>query len=494
MQQNPTPPPGASGPSSGYPGTTTGGFRFGVQPPVGHGQQQQQQQREGSGGGLQALSRGSYMTTMPVGHAQDPFVEVPPPQQQQQQQQQMVFGGSEADPPHQQTVFAAASLSTSPTLGTTTTTTPFDASDFPSLDRAAGGASAPRSGPAPGAAAGGALGGLGPGVAATGGLGGMGLGGAGMGLGMTDAYSLQFGMLRHKHGGNQNGEFSIQNEEFPALGGGAAGQQANSSGSKASGGLGSQFLQPYGQLGMPPPPPPKEQQQQSLDELVPPPPTGDKPTEKFGLLGLLGVIRMSDADLTTLALGTDLTTLGLNLNSLGSLYKSFASPWSDAAGLIPQQQQGSGGGGGGFPSTGSSPGDQASSSDKEPNFKVPQCYLQQVPLLQPNSIKSFPLETLFYMFYSTGERGEEGSVVVPNSNGQGGGTNNFKALAAEELWSRGWWYHMEHKLWLARVPNTDPVVKTDRYERGSFLVFDSMAWDIVRKDNFVLQYNLAKTS
>ena len=45
---------------------------------------------------------------------------------------------------------------------------------------------------------------------------------------------------------------------------------------------------------------------------APPKPAGSP--DRFGLLGLLSVIRMSDPDLTTLALGTDLTTLGLNLN------------------------------------------------------------------------------------------------------------------------------------------------------------------------------------
>ena len=40
-----------------------------------------------------------------------------------------------------------------------------------------------------------------------------------------------------------------------------------------------------------------------------------KDADRFGLLGLLSVIRMTDPDLNTLALGTDLTTLGLNLNS-----------------------------------------------------------------------------------------------------------------------------------------------------------------------------------
>jgi len=37
--------------------------------------------------------------------------------------------------------------------------------------------------------------------------------------------------------------------------------------------------------------------------------------DRYGLLALLSVIRMSDSDLTTLAIGSDLTTLGLNLNS-----------------------------------------------------------------------------------------------------------------------------------------------------------------------------------
>ncbi len=49
----------------------------------------------------------------------------------------------------------------------------------------------------------------------------------------------------------------------------------------------------------------------------------------FGLLGLLTVIRMTDADRNALALGSDLTSLGLNLNSSDQLYSTFASPWSE---------------------------------------------------------------------------------------------------------------------------------------------------------------------
>ena len=74
--------------------------------------------------------------------------------------------------------------------------------------------------------------------------------------------------------------------------------------------------------------------------------------DRFGLLGLLSVIRMSDPDLTTLALGTDLTTLGLNLNSRENLYKTFASPWADE------------------PVRG------------EPEFVLPPCYDQKAPQLQ----------------------------------------------------------------------------------------------------------------
>ena len=52
--------------------------------------------------------------------------------------------------------------------------------------------------------------------------------------------------------------------------------------------------------------------------------------DRFGMLGLMGVIRMMDENLTTLALGTDLTTLGLNLNASDNLYETFQSPWADA--------------------------------------------------------------------------------------------------------------------------------------------------------------------
>lgn len=52
---------------------------------------------------------------------------------------------------------------------------------------------------------------------------------------------------------------------------------------------------------------------------------------QYGIIGLLTFIRAaeSEPELVSLALGQDLTTLGLNLNSPDNLYLTFAGPWSE---------------------------------------------------------------------------------------------------------------------------------------------------------------------
>ncbi|KAG2670246.1 hypothetical protein I3843_14G074800 [Carya illinoinensis] len=165
-------------------------------------------------------------------------------------------------------------------------------------------------------------------------------------------------------------------------------------------------------------------------------------TDPYGLLGLLSVIRMSDPDLTSLALGIDLTTLGLNLNSTENLHKTFGSPWSDE------------------PAKG------------DPEFKVPQCYYaKQPPALHQSYFLKFTVETLFYIFYS-----------MPKDEAQ--------LYASNELYNRGWFYHKEHRLWFIRVPNVEPLVKTPTYERGSYHCFDPNTFETIRKDNFVVHYEM----
>ena len=91
--------------------------------------------------------------------------------------------------------------------------------------------------------------------------------------------------------------------------------------------------------------------------------------DPFGILGLLSVIQMNDPDLTSLALGIDLTTLGLNLNSAENLYKTFGSPWSDE------------------PAKG------------DPEFTAPQCYYaKQPPPLNVSFLCIFVYLDLTFLF------------------------------------------------------------------------------------------------
>eukprot|EP00890_Picochlorum_soloecismus_P003873 jgi/Picsp_1/4487/NSC_06708-R1_protein len=161
--------------------------------------------------------------------------------------------------------------------------------------------------------------------------------------------------------------------------------------------------------------------------------------ERFGLLGLLSVIRMTDPDLTTLSLGTDLTTLGLNLNSPDALWRTF-SPWAEG----PLKQ--------------------------EIDARIPDSFLSPAPQLVAEHWQYFKPDTLFYIFYG-----------MPGDDSQ--------LRAAEELTRRGWMYHKELKTWLTRIPNTEPERKAERAEIGSFLVFDVSKWEIVRRDNFTLSFD-----
>mmetsp|Transcript_1929 Transcript_1929/g.2566 ORF Transcript_1929/g.2566 Transcript_1929/m.2566 type:complete len:555 (+) Transcript_1929:1-1665(+) len=159
---------------------------------------------------------------------------------------------------------------------------------------------------------------------------------------------------------------------------------------------------------------------------------------QYGLLGLLGVIRMEDADRGTLALGTDLTTLGLNLNSSDSLHTTFASPWADG------------------PST------------RDPPFQIPACYLQNnnkskaangAPAtglaVKPSHFSKFQLESLFYIFYS-----------IPR--------DIMQVLAAQELYNREWRYHMDLKLWFAEAEQVNSSAGPGQTQ---YIYFDINAWE-----------------
>jgi hypothetical protein len=159
---------------------------------------------------------------------------------------------------------------------------------------------------------------------------------------------------------------------------------------------------------------------------------------KFGLLGLLDVIRMTNPDLNTLALGSDLTTLGLNLNSAECLYSTFASPWAEAP------------------------------TSREPQFSLPMCYYMQPPPLKTSHLSKFQLETLFYIFYA-----------MPR--------DVLQAYSAQELYhsmsmapikfiiryNREWQYHQDMKLWFKRGSSADGLSTTNH----QYIYFDINTWE-----------------
>lgn len=165
---------------------------------------------------------------------------------------------------------------------------------------------------------------------------------------------------------------------------------------------------------------------------------------KYGLLSLLGLFRRTEQgveqDLQALALGTDLTSLGMDLNASTHLCQNLASPYTDKGPRL---------------------------SDSE--LSLPACYTQQAPKLSPPLLQRLPTDALLLCFYS-----------VPQTEAQ--------VLAADELMGRGFLYHRELKCWLCRVPDAPPPRQLDRAEVGTILFFDPASWEYTRRDNFTLNY------
>ncbi|BGP18117.1 transcriptional regulator [Rhodosporidiobolus nylandii] len=170
------------------------------------------------------------------------------------------------------------------------------------------------------------------------------------------------------------------------------------------------------------------------------------PADRFGLLGLLHTIKTSDPDLSMLALGNDLTNLGLDLGATDNLYSSFITPWSDSK--------------------------AAAMLNIEPEFHLPSCYNVQPPPAN-TKIGNFSDETLFFIFYSQPR-------------------DAMQEMAAHELYKHNWRYHKELRLWLTKEAGTEPIQKTATFERGSYIFFDPVLWERVRKE-FILHFESLET-
>lgn len=277
-------------------------------------------------------------------------------------------------------------------------------------------------------------------------------------------------------------EFTMSNEDFPALPGlsgpapgqsapaapvpssmddlsGAPGALPNQLGGQPQGVIGStisssdMILQStqQGSSGLGEVPVPQQQLQQprrgiqtSPSGLVTNIPTS-MVTDQFGMIGLLTFIRAAETDpnLVSLALGADLTTLGLNLNSGVNLYPTFGGPWAET----PCRPQ-------------------------DIDYHVPYEYLTNTTIrdkLAPVKLNRYKDDVLFYMFYTN-----VGDVL--------------QLAAAAELYNRDWRYHKEDRVWITRAPGMPPSEKTAAYERGTYYFFDVNSWRKVPKE-FHLAYD-----
>ena len=157
------------------------------------------------------------------------------------------------------------------------------------------------------------------------------------------------------------------------------------------------------------------------------PPPAPPAAERFGLSGLLPVIRMTDPDLNMLALGTDLTTLGLNLNSTEMMYATFAYPCA------------------------------ADPARSEADHVLPSCYYLQPPALKTSHLAKFTLETLFYIFYN-----------MPK--------DTLQVYAGKELYNRDWRYHKDLKLWFTRSGDAQ-TNNAQNQQADAYMYFDIEHWE-----------------
>ncbi|KPI99379.1 PREDICTED: regulator of gene activity-like isoform X2 [Papilio xuthus] len=252
---------------------------------------------------------------------------------------------------------------------------------------------------------------------------------------------------------SEQSEFTMSSEDFPALPGTSTGGAAVVTGVATAGAVGATVTH------APPPQPPTPQAldyanhndvkprkgiQTSPDGKVTNIPETMIPNQ-FGIVGLLTFIRAAESNpsLVSLALGQDLTALGLNLNSPDNLYLTFAGPWADTP-CRPQDL----------------------------DYHVPPEYLINGAIrekLAPLRLSRYKEDLLFYLFYCF-----VGDVL--------------QIAAAAELYNREWRYHMEEKVWISQAPGMPMVEKTSTYERGTYYFFDAHNWRKVAKE-FHLDYS-----
>ncbi|CAH1402519.1 unnamed protein product [Nezara viridula] len=250
----------------------------------------------------------------------------------------------------------------------------------------------------------------------------------------------------------ESSEFTMSSEDFPALpgsegtpGGGSGEKTTSEEGSRLTVTQATTTTASESTITNPKPPqPPKRGIQTSPDGKVTNIPNS-MVKDQFGMVGLLTFIRAAETDpnLVSLALGQDLTALGLNLNSPDNLYPTFGGPWAET----PMRAQ-------------------------DIDYHVPPEYIINHSIrdkLAQLKLTRYKEDLLFFMYYTNA-----GDML--------------QLAAAAELYSREWRYHMEEKVWITQAPGCGVIEKTSTYERGTYYFFDAQNWRKVAKE-FYLDYS-----
>uniref|UniRef100_A0A7E4VXJ5 NOT2_3_5 domain-containing protein n=1 Tax=Panagrellus redivivus TaxID=6233 RepID=A0A7E4VXJ5_PANRE len=167
--------------------------------------------------------------------------------------------------------------------------------------------------------------------------------------------------------------------------------------------------------------------------------------DQYGMAGVLTFLRTIDKSqgLVQLALGHDLTNLGLNLNSPErNLYQSFGGPFCDT----PARTQ-----------------DIECAVPEE--YRTSHHIKDKLPQLKLSKLGD---DTLFFLFYN-----------CPNEA--------YQMVAAHELYMRDWRYHKTLQAWLTRSAYGGVKEQTAIFERGSYNVFDPVQWRKIPKE-MTLEY------
>lgn len=216
--------------------------------------------------------------------------------------------------------------------------------------------------------------------------------------------------------------------------------------------------------------------------------------ERFGMKGLLSLLRMENNDISAVAIGSDLTALAPNTRS-----PPLPFDLNPSATIIPGVVNNSNGTNRSVidPALVIGPKTNDYSISKtftldwhgpfstganfaamtflnhpitptiaQPPFTTPSSY-KAIPVLNrmENSVPHYPVQFLFYIFYT-----------MPREERQ--------LSAATELQVRGWRYNMQLRLWLKLDPNSKPPVEfpNSSIMQGTFIFFDPFDWKEVKKE------------